>query len=77
MIWKISVSELGVPTITNEDGTAVNAEGNLYRFYNYKLYELPSTGGRGIFWYLISGMLLMMAAALILYKNKCREVPEN
>lgn len=41
---------------------------------NNKVYSLPSTGGRGIYWYLIGGMLLMMAASLILYKNKCKEV---
>lgn len=83
VIWNISVSEYGVPTITRtgssgeetvdpssgSDGTTI-----LYRFYNYKLYSLPSTGGRGIYWYLIGGMLLMMAASLILYKNKCKEV---
>ena len=45
---------------------------------NTKLYELPSAGGRGIYWYMIGGVLLMMAAALILYKNKrMREVPED
>lgn len=38
------------------------------------LYELPSTGGIGTTWYLIGGTLLMLAAALILYKNKCGEV---
>ena len=41
---------------------------------NEVLYSLPSAGGSGIFWYTIGGILLMMAAALILYKNKCREV---
>lgn len=41
---------------------------------NDMLYSLPSTGGSGIYWYSICGMLLMMAAAWILYKNKCREV---
>lgn len=38
--------------------------------YNTRLYELPSAGGRGIYWYLVGGILLMMAAALILYKYK-------
>ncbi len=37
--------------------------------YNNELYELPSSGGPGIYRYLISGILLMMAAALILYRN--------
>ena len=41
---------------------------------NIKLYSLPSTGGSGIYWYMIGGMVLMSAAAWILYKNKCREV---
>ncbi|WP_418747505.1 SpaA isopeptide-forming pilin-related protein [Frisingicoccus sp.] len=44
---------------------------------NEVLYELPSGGGRGIYWYSIGGMLIMMAAALILYKNKHREVLER
>lgn len=35
-----------------------------------EIYELPSTGGTGIYWYTIGGMLLMMSASLILYKNK-------
>ena len=37
---------------------------------NEKLYELPKTGGTGTFVYTISGTLLMLAAALILYKKK-------
>ena len=41
---------------------------------NIKLYSLPSTGGSGIYWYMIGGMALMSTAAWILYKNKCREV---
>ena len=41
---------------------------------NAELYELPSAGGSGIYWYSIGGTLLMLAAALILYKNRRREV---
>lgn len=37
---------------------------------NLYLYELPNSGGAGIYWYTISGVLLMLAAVLILYKNK-------
>lgn len=37
---------------------------------NYELYELPSAGGIGIYWYTISGALLMMASLLILYKKR-------
>lgn len=39
---------------------------------NLYFYELPSSGGMGIYWYSIGGMLLMMAASLILYRNKHR-----
>ncbi len=41
-----------------------------YVFTNEAAYELPSTGGTGIFGYMISGTLLMMAGILILYKRK-------
>lgn len=40
---------------------------------NTPLYELPSAGGPGIYWHLIGGILLMIAAVVILYKNKRRE----
>ncbi len=39
---------------------------------NLYFYELPNSGGMGIYWYSIGGMLLMMAAALILYRYKLR-----
>lgn len=39
---------------------------------NSDFYKLPSSGGSGIYWYSIGGMLLMMAASLILYRNKHR-----
>jgi len=54
------------------DGTAEDMW--IIKVKNDALYELPETGGNGIFWYTIGGMLLMMAAALILYKRQCREV---
>ena len=44
---------------------------------NTPLYDLPSAGGNGIYLYMIGGILLMFAAAWILYKNKCREVLER
>ena len=37
---------------------------------NVLLYELPSTGGAGTSWYTIGGTLLLMVAALVLYKRK-------
>lgn len=45
-----------------------------YVYENQVVYELPNTGGSGIYRYMIGGALLMMTAALILYKNKIKEV---
>ena len=62
-------------TIRGDDPNgAQDIEKLVYTFTNEPVYALPNAGGRGIYWYLIGGMLLMMAGALILYKNKCREV---
>lgn len=44
---------------------------------NALLYELPETGGNGIYWYTIGGVLLMMAGTLILYRNKRKGVRES
>lgn len=44
---------------------------------NQKLYTLPSTGGNGIYVYMIGGVALMMAAMLILYKMKCKGVRDS
>lgn len=43
-------------------------------FTNKPLYALPSAGGSGIFTYTIGGTMLLMAAALILYRMKKKEV---
>lgn len=73
----------GVISLCDKDGNGIEnqdmwslaiSDGNVLTVKNAVLYDLPSTGGRGIFWYLISGTLLMMAGALILYRNKHGEV---
>lgn len=46
----------------------------VYYFKNEVVYELPSTGGTGIYWYMFGGVLLMSAAALITYRNKHKGV---
>ena len=65
-------------TVSGPEGkvTCAKDDHNVYviTVQNEVIYELPSTGGLGIYWYSICGMLLMMAAAWIIYKNKCREV---
>lgn len=60
-------SYISISSKDKDNGAVVTLE-------NDKLYELPSTGGPGIYWYLFGGVLLMMAASLIVYKNKRREV---
>lgn len=73
----ITVGSDGV-TVSGPEGkvTCAKDDHNVYviTVQNEVIYELPSTGGLGIYWYSICGMLLMMAAAWIIYKNKCREV---
>ena len=59
------IGEVSIVTSTTE-GT--NDRLNL-TVKNTDLYELPNSGGIGIYWYTIIGTLLMLAAVLILYKN--------
>lgn len=63
----------------NKDQKVTNAtydakKGACVTVTNTKLYELPETGGSGIFVYTIGGTLLLMAAALLIYKMKREEV---
>ena len=77
--------ENGTVTLTDKDGNPTGEDFELWQLdtrsttpvltiKNQKLYSLPESGGNGIYWYMIGGMVLMSAAAWILYKNKCREV---
>lgn len=54
-------------TTSAEDGIVLTVKNTL-------LYDLPSAGGSGIFWYLISGTAFLMAASFILYRMKRKEV---
>lgn len=76
--WTIKIEYRGaLPTITS-DGKNIelikNEENQIYEcvFVNEMLYNLPSTGGPGIYWYTLSGTLLMAGAALIVYRQKRR-----
>ena len=42
-------------------------------FENTAIYSLPSAGGPGIYWYTLSGTLLMAGAALIVYRQKRKQ----
>lgn len=63
----VSGAEDKVTCVKDSDGVYV------ITVKNEVVYNLPNSGGSGIYWFLICGMLLMMAAAWIIYKNKCRE----
>ena len=54
--------------ISQANGNAT--DGIVVTLKNDLLYELPETGGSGIYWYTLSGALLMMGAALIVYKQQ-------
>ena len=46
----------------------------IFYFDNSLAYDLPSTGGPGIYWYMLGGVLLMMAGSLLVYKKRRGEV---
>lgn len=72
--WTLTFSNGLLTMLDGEEVQGTATDGVVLNLSNKQLYELPETGGIGIFWYTIGGMLLMMAAALVLYKRKCREV---
>ena len=72
--WTLTFSNGLLTMLDGEEVQGTAMDGVVINLSNKQLYELPETGGIGIFWYTIGGMLLMMAAALVLYKRKCREV---
>ena len=72
--WTVTFAN-GLLTQLNDSPVKGTAKaGVVIELTNQKVYTLPSTGGNGIYWYMIGGMVLMSTAAWILYKNKCREV---
>ena len=55
--------------LSNSDLTVI-VKGIQLSVYDTVLYTLPETGGRGVYVYIIGGILLMLVGALLLYKNK-------
>lgn len=77
--------EKGVITLTDKDGKTLSSSPTMWTLSNtarkYTLtvkneiiYDLPSTGHSGIFNIMMSGILLMFAGILIIYKMKGKEV---
>ena len=72
--WTVTFANGLLTKLNNDSVTGTAENGVVITLTNQKVYTLPSTGGNGIYWYMISGMVLMSTAAWILYKNKCKEV---
>ena len=72
--WTVTFDNGLLTQLNNSPVTGTAEAGVVITLTNQKVYTLPSTGGSGIYWYMISGMVLMSTAAWILYKNKCKEV---
>ena len=77
--WTIQIScdldknEYKAEIVGNEN-VGSGTQSDPFIITNTPTYELPSTGGSGIYWYMFSGMLLMSAAARITYRNKRKGV---
>lgn len=72
--WNV-VFENGVLTKFDNGDVFGDAEkGVVINLENEMLYELPETGGSGIYWYMLGGVLLMMAGSLLVYKKRRGEV---
>lgn len=83
--WRIRIEDLqlmGIWDYETEESipyelpkTRAEIVEKIYSYENNPItYNLPSAGGTGIFWYLISGTAFLMAASLILYRMKRKEV---
>ena len=75
--WTIEVVNLQLTSIVDSEGNRIypmstRAMTTEVSFVNKPLYSLPSAGGPGIYWYTLSGTLLMAGAALIVYRQKCK-----
>ena len=76
--WTLKVTDGGnLEYIKDADGKVISPsvveEVNLYKFTNDVPYKLPETGGIGIYWYTVGGMLLMVMAAIVVYRKRYNE----
>lgn len=74
-VYNITVTDEGI-IVNNEAITdKVTEKGVIYHklgVANSPLYELPSTGGSGIYWLMMAGLVLMMVATYINYRSRCK-----
>lgn len=82
--WTLVIGNKGkiisIKNCKNEDiigeSSSENVKLQLYKYKNTMSYSLPESGGIGIYWYMIGGIFLMMAAS-ILYKNRYNELKKK
>ena len=80
--WTININKDGkLKSITSNSGESIESTGptaddsTVYYYYKDKtFYSLPSSGGPGIFLYMIGGTLLLMAGSLMIYINRRKGV---
>lgn len=80
--WSVEISAKGMKPVITELKTnkpvdlILQPDSSIYelKIENTPIYDLPSTGGNGIYVYMMGGVALMMAAMFILYKMKCKGV---
>lgn len=83
--WTVEIGAEGMKPVIKEMKTNTpveltqNPKSSIYelKIKNMPVYDLPSTGGNGIYVYMIGGVALMMAAMFILYKMKDKGVPKS
>ena len=75
--WTLKVTDGGnleyIKDGKNNVPSTVENGVTLYKFTNDVPYELPETGGIGIYWYTVGGMLLMVMAAIVVYRKRYNE----
>ena len=69
--WTLTFANGLLTHLNGEEVFGDSENGVIVEITNTAIYNLPSTGGPGIFWYTVGGTLLMCLAGLLtLYKNK-------
>lgn len=72
--WKVEFADGVLTEFNNEPVYGDAKHGIVINLENEMLYELPEAGGTGIYWYMLGGVLLMMAGSLLVYKKRRGEV---
>lgn len=76
--WTVEITSNGIRSVSGSGDAIETSNGKdgtvSYYFENDVLYDLPESGGSGIYWYMLGGVLLMMAGSLLVYKKRRGEV---